>query len=124
MPSRHLKNLNVESLLLYFRMKRIAEITSERSQYEASIQSTQAHINNLSHNISSCAAREKEFKSHLIRMNNEIGKKEKELLGIQRQRDNKLIIFGEGYPKLIQEIEKNKKKVMSSNSSLIIIPVA
>ena len=96
-------------------MKRIAEITSERSQYEASIQSTQAHINNLNHNISSCAAREKEFRSHLIRMNNEIGKKEKELLGIQRQRDNKLIIFGEGYPKLIQEIEKNKKKVTSSN---------
>ena len=104
-------------------MKRIAEITSERSQYEASIQSTQAHINNLSQNITSCAAREKELKSHLIRINNEIGKKEKELLGIQRQRDNKLIIFGEGYPKLIQEIEKNKKKVMSSNSSLIIIPV-
>ena len=95
-------------------MKRIAEITSKRSQYEASIQSTQAHINNLSHNISSCAAREKELRSHLIRTNNEIGKKEKELLGIQRQRDNKLIIFGEGYPKLIQEIEKNKKKVMSS----------
>ena len=96
-------------------MKRIAEITNERSQYEASIQSTQAHINNLSHNISSCAAREKELRSHLIRTNNEIGKKEKELLGIQRQRDNKLIIFGEGYPKLIQEIEKNKKKVTSSN---------
>merc|ERR1719361_212705 len=92
------------------RMKRIAEMIDMQSQYEAKIQSTQAHVNNLNYNISSSATREKELRASMIRINNDIGQKEKQLQAIQRQRDNKLVVFGDGYPKLIQEIQKNRNK--------------
>merc|ERR1719361_1468205 len=92
------------------RKKRISEMIDIQSQYEAKIQSTQAHVNNLNHNISSSATREKELRASMIRINNDIGQKQKQLQAIQKQRDNKLIVFGEGYPKLIQEIQKNRNK--------------
>ena len=38
--------------------------------------------------------------------------KERELKHIQNQRDNKLILFGDGFPKLVAEIEKNYQKVI------------
>jgi len=55
----------------------------------------------------------KEFEASRLgknRVNNKIKRKEKKRHAILRQRDNKLIAFGEGYPKLIQEIRKNSKK--------------
>ena len=75
------------------------------------MQSTQAHNNNLAYNITSSINREKELKRNLIRITNEISKKEKELQNIQTQRDNKLILFGEAFPKLVAEIERNYQKV-------------
>ena len=86
-------------------------MTVLREQYEAKMQSTQAHNNNLAYNITSSINREKELKGNLIRMTNEISKKEKQLQNIQSQRDNKLILFGEAFPKLVAEIERNYQKV-------------
>ena len=86
-------------------------MTEMREQYEAKMQSTQAHISNLAYNISATSTREKELKGNQIRLTNEINKKERDLMNIQKQRDNKLILFGEGFPKLVAEIEKNYRKV-------------
>ena len=76
------------------------------------MQSTQTHVNNLTYNISSANGKEKELKQNLIRITNEIMNKERELKHIQNQRDNKLILFGDGFPKLVAEIEKNYQKVI------------
>ena len=75
------------------------------------MQATQTHVNNLSHNISTVEAKEKELKKSLIAISNEITHKERELKNIQNQRDNKLVLFGDGFPKLVAEIEKNYEKV-------------
>ena len=86
-------------------------MTALREQHEAKMQSTQAHINNLAHNITSSINRGKELKGNLIRITNEISKNENQLQNIQAQRDNKLILFGEAFPKLVAEIERNYQKV-------------
>ena len=101
-------------------MNRIKEMTETREQHEAKMQSTQAHITNLTYNITATSNREKEFKGNLIRSTNDITKKERDLVNIQKQRDNKLILFGEGYPKLVAEIQKNSRKV---KAGLIISPL-
>ena len=75
------------------------------------MQSTQIHVNNLSYNISSATTREKELKKSLIKISNDITSKERELKNIRNQRDNKLVLFGDGIPKLVNEIEKNYQKV-------------
>ena len=98
-----------------FRANRIQELTSLREEYEAQMQSTQTHVNNLSYNISTSEAREKELKRSLITISNEITNKERELKNIQNQRDNKLVLFGDGFPKLVAEIEKNYQKVTQDN---------
>ena len=82
-----------------------------REEFEAKMQSTQTHVNNLSYNISSAATREKELKKSLIKISNDITNKERELKNIRNQRDNKLVLFGDGIPKLVNEIEKNYQKV-------------
>ena len=100
-----------------FRANRIQELTSLREEYEAQMQSTQTHVNNLSYNISTSEAREKELKRSLITISNEITNKERELRNIQNQRDNKLVLFGDGFPKLVADIEKNYQKVTQDNLS-------
>lgn len=83
-----------------------------RDEFEAQMQSTQTHLNNLTYNISSKVGEEKELKKNLIRITDEITKKDRELKRIQNQRDNKLILFGDGFPRLVAEIEKNYQKVI------------
>ena len=102
-----------------FRANRIQELTSLREEYEAQMQSTQTHVNNLSYNISTSEAREKELKRSLIAISNEITNKERELKNIQNQRDNKLVLFGDGFPKLVAEIEKNYQKVTQDKLSYL-----
>ena len=105
-------------------MKQITEMTEMREQHEAQMQSTQAHITNLTHNITVTTTREKELKANWIRMTNEISKKVRDLQIIHKQRDNKLILFGQEFPTLVSEIARNHRKVklpfLANNFELII----
>ena len=100
-------------LILSNRVQKINEMVEARSNYEAQMQSTQVHIANLAHNISTTATRDKELKGNVVRLTNEINTKEKELVNIQKQRDNKLVVHGEEMLKIVAEIERNSRKVYS-----------
>merc|ERR1719167_641881 len=89
---------------------RIQSLIAQRDEYEAKMQSTQTHLSNISYNISSSANREKELRAKSIKISNDERAKERELTNLQKQRDNKLVIFGDKFPRLVDEIQKNLHK--------------
>ena len=95
------------------RLRRIDEMIAMRTKHEAYMQVTQTHINNIAHAIASSSTKEKELNANMVRLRNEISTKERELKNIQKQRDNKLILFGEDMPKFVAEIERNYSKVVN-----------
>ena len=92
------------------RQAQIAKLTEEIEAQESRYKTTQAHIGNIEHSLSSCREEEQEINSRMRAAQIDLQNHKRNLKAVQSQGNNKLVIFGENMPQFVNEIAKNKDK--------------
>ena len=92
------------------RESEITEFELKKEEMEATLQSKRVHLNNLQNTTEDNKKKERELRNSLNAAKSKTMELNRNLKKAKSDGDNRLIIFGENIPKLVQMIQKNSQK--------------
>ena len=92
------------------RESQITELELKKEEMEATMQSKRVHLNNLENTTEDNKRKERELRNRINAAKSKTIELNRNLKKANSDGDNRLIIFGENVPKLVQMIQKNSQK--------------